>query len=113
MASLWSVTVKGLMTPGSRGGQGSVVQEKGTQGQDADSSEGGRDEDGEDSEGEDLPAHVLPLLLAVLDAVVQEHGAQGSLHRRLRHPRKRHEDLLLVVEAAAGNGEICSNHRDV
>ena len=78
VANLRGVAVQSLVAPGRRSCRRSVVQQEGAQGQDTDGAQRGRDEDGEDGQGEDLPAHVLPLLLAVLDAVVQEHGAQGS-----------------------------------
>ena len=110
VASLRSVAVKSLVAPGCGGGQGGVVQQEGSQGQDADRAQGGRDEDGEDGQGEDLLSHRLPLVLPVLDAVVQEHRAQGRLHRRLRHPGEGHEDLLLGVESPARHGEVRADH---
>merc|ERR1739848_297023 len=93
MASLRGVTVESLVAPGCRGGQGGVVQE-------------------EDSQGQDLLSHRLPVILAVLDAVVQEHRAQGRLHRRLGHPGEGHEYLLLGVESPTRYGEVSADHPD-
>lgn len=64
--------------PGSPGVRGRVVQQEGAQGQDADRPQGRRDQDGQHGQGQDLGAHRLPLLLAVLDAVVQKYRTQGG-----------------------------------
>ena len=78
--------------------------------QDADRAERSRDQNREDSQSENLLTHRLPLLLAVLDAVVEEHGAQGGLDCSLWHPGERHEDLLLVVERPARHSKVGPNH---
>ena len=53
-----------------------VVEQHGTQRQDADRAQRRRDQDGEHGQGQHLGPHPLPLSLAVLYAVVQEHGPQ-------------------------------------
>ena len=72
------LSLDGVHSVPSAGVWGRVVKEQGAQGEDAHRSKGSCDEDREHSQGQDLRTHRLPLLLAVLDAVVQEDRTQGG-----------------------------------
>ena len=89
-----------------------LVEEPGPQEEDGDGAQRGGDEDGEDGQGQDLPAHGLPLHLAALPGHVEEDRPNRRLHRGLRQPGEGHEDLLLGVEDAAGDGDDDADHAE-